>query len=107
VRFPPSWPYLGSGLLLVLLWNGACTGVREIEPPPSHFFDKTEVDLEYGRPEAAARYQRPRGVQHYTSDGTEVDLAKPRLAAPEEERAADTPSTLPASPKAPLPGGDR
>jgi hypothetical protein len=98
---------LGGGLLLMALWCGGCTGVQEPVTPAPHAFDKTEVDLELGRPEAAARYQRLRGVQHYTSDATEVDLARPRPTAPEEGNPTGTPATTNTSPKAPLPGGDR
>jgi hypothetical protein len=99
--------YLRAWIFLVLLCCSACTSIQEPVEPPQHYFDKTEVDLEYGRPEAAARYQRPRGVQQYTSDGTEVDLAQPRAASPEEGSPAATPPASNTSPKAPLPGGDR
>jgi hypothetical protein len=97
---------LGTSLLLLLLGTGGCTGVPE--PGPLHYFDKTEVDLEHGRPEPSARYHRPQGVQQYTSDGTEVDLASPRAA--QDEPPGDalplfTPPTT--SPPAPLPGGGR
>src|SRR5262249_13871785 len=39
--------------------------------------DKTNVDLERGRPEAASRYHRPRAAQLYQYDKTQVDLAVP------------------------------
>jgi hypothetical protein len=99
--------YLRGWFFLAFLAYGGCTGVQEPVTPPAHAFDKTEVDLELGRPEAAARYQRPRGAQHYTSDATEVDLAQPRPAAPAEDTRSGVPATTPVSPKAPLPGGDR
>ena len=78
--------------------------------------DKTIVDLERGRPEAASRYHRPRAEHRYQYDKTEVDLAVP-LTQPsaEEQRASQRPATptppapAPANPpqQAPLPGGDR
>lgn len=40
-----------------------------------HGFDKTEVDLEYGRPLPASFYHQPRVKQLYTFDGTETDLS--------------------------------
>jgi hypothetical protein len=107
VSLPRRWQYLGSGLLLALLWSGACTGVQEPVEAPQHYFDKTEVDLEHGRPEPAARYHRPRGAQLYTYDKTNVDLAQPRATTPEEGGPAAAPPPSNASPQAPLPGGDR
>jgi hypothetical protein len=95
-------------LLVVVLGVGACAGVQEQVQQERHFYDKTEVDLEYGRPEASERYHRPRGVQSYISDETEVDLVHSR--APQSEKQDDVtplpmqPSTPPA---APLPGGGR
>jgi hypothetical protein len=47
-----------------------------------HYFDKTEVDLEYDRYEPALRYHRPRGAHAYTYDNTEADLAMPLPALP-------------------------
>ena len=78
--------------------------------------DKTVVDLERGRPEAASRYHRPRAAHLYQYDKTEVDLAVPLSPQPaEEQRASQRPATptppvpAPANPpqQAPLPGGDR
>ena len=103
--------YMGSWLLVVLFWCGACTGARggaetqavvQDDRLPEqqhdhratyqnrrsresyHYFDKTEVDLEYGRLEPPSRYQRPRGVRGYVYDTTEVDLA----IAPQEGAAS-------------------
>ena len=98
---------LRGGLLLLTLWCGGCTGMQEPVAPPPHAFDKTEVDLELGRPEAAARYQRPRGAQLYTSDGTEIDLTQPRTTPAAEDSRSGTPTPSTTPPKAPLPGGDR
>lgn len=50
-----------------------------------HTFDKTEVDLEYGRLEPAARYQHPHGAHRYLFDTTEVDLALPLPSLPARE----------------------
>jgi len=47
--------------------------------------DKTEVDLERGRPEAASRYHRPRAAHLYQYDKTAVDLAVPLVQQPSEE----------------------
>jgi hypothetical protein len=47
-----------------------------------HYFDKTEVDLEYDRDEPASRYRRPHGARSYSHDNTEVDLALPLPALP-------------------------
>jgi len=78
--------------------------------------DKTIVDLERGRPEAASRYHRPRAAHLYQYDKTEVDLAVPLPQQPAEEQRASQrpttptpPATAPANPsqQAPLPGGDR
>ena len=78
--------------------------------------DKTDVDLERGRPEAPSRYHRPRAAHLYQYDKTEVDLAVPLPPQPaEEQRGAQRPATLPAPvpapttppPQAPLPGGGR
>jgi hypothetical protein len=78
--------------------------------------DKTTVDLERGQPEAASRYYRPRAVQQYQYDKTEVDLATPLTQQPgEAPRATQRPATLPPPlpapatppPQAPLPGGGR
>lgn len=78
--------------------------------------DKTIVDLERGRPEAASRYHRPRAAHLYQYDKTQVDLAVPLPQQPaEEQRASQRPATptppvpAPANPpqQAPLPGGDR
>ena len=78
--------------------------------------DKTAVDLERGRPEAASRYHRPRAVPLYHSDKTEVDLAVPLAQqSPEAQRAPQRPGTLPPaapvptniSPPGPLPDGGR
>lgn len=92
--------YLGACLLLVTFWCGACTGKQVSTKTPTvaqdssvqdkpqaqdaaivpyiwqHGFDKTEVDLEYGRPEPASRYRLPRVRQLYTFDGTETDLSQ-------------------------------
>jgi hypothetical protein len=95
-------------LLAVLLAAGACTGVQEPLPQRPHYFDKTEVDLEYGRPEASARYHQPRGVQQYISDTTEVDLARPRPSRSESpDHAVPLPTPPSTLPPAPLPGGGR
>src|SRR5215510_10166122 len=78
--------------------------------------DKTIVDLERGRPEAASRYHRPRAAHLYQYDKTEVDLATPLAQQPSEaQRAPQRPGTLipavPAPPtpppQAPLPDGGR
>jgi hypothetical protein len=78
--------------------------------------DKTVVDLEHGRPEAASRYHRPRAAHLYHSDKTEVDLAAPLAPqSPEEQRAPQRPGTLPPPapvptnipPRGPLPDGGR
>jgi hypothetical protein len=92
--------YLGACLLLVTFCCGACTGkqvstetqttaqdssVQDKQQEQDativpyvwqHGFDKTEVDLEYGRPQPASRYHLPRVRQRYTFDGTETDLSK-------------------------------
>jgi hypothetical protein len=91
-----------------MLGIGGCTSVQEPVPPNLHYFDKTEVDLEYGRPEPGARYQQPRGAQHYTSDTTEVDLASPRASQDEQPDALVPLFTPPnTSSPTPLPGGGR
>jgi hypothetical protein len=76
--------------------------------------DKTIVDLERGRPEAASRYHRPRAAHLYQYDKTEVDLAVPLPQQPAEEQGgAQRPATLPApppttpSPRALPPAGGR
>lgn len=78
--------------------------------------DKTTLDLERGQPEAASRYHRPRAVQRYEHDKTEVDLAAPRAQPSSEDKSASQrPATLappvPApttpAPQTPLPGGGR
>lgn len=74
--------------------------------------DKTEVDLERGRPEAASLYHRPRAAHLYHYDKTVVDLAVPLAPQPpEEQRAPQRPGTLtpsaPAPPPTPLPGSGR
>jgi hypothetical protein len=69
--------YLRGGLLLLVLWCGACTGSQSQTLPIQSADDPTEVDLRYGRPEAASRYQQPRHVHRYKFDETEVDLAVP------------------------------
>lgn len=78
--------------------------------------DKTIVDLERGRPEAASRYHRPRSAHLYQYDKTEVDLAVPLPPQPaEEQRGSQRPATLSAPtpapttlpPQAPLPEGGR
>lgn len=78
--------------------------------------DKTAVDLERSRPEAASRYHRPRAAHLYHYDKTEVDLAVPLAQqSPEEQRAPQRPGTLPPpapaptdiSPRGPLPDGGR
>jgi hypothetical protein len=111
----PSPLYMGSWLLIVLFWCGACTGAREgtetqavvqdkrlrerqhyysatfqnrASQESYHYFDKTEVDLEYDRLEPPSHYQRPRGVRGYVYDTTEVDLA----IVPQEGAAPATPS---------------
>jgi hypothetical protein len=93
-------------LLAVMLSTGGCTGVQEPIPPNLHYFDKTEVDLEYGRPEPSARYHQPQGAQLYTSDGTQVDLATPRASQGEQQGDAVPLFTPPnTSPPTLLPGG--
>lgn len=78
--------------------------------------DKTAVDLERGRPEAASRYHRPRAAHLYHSDQTEVDLAvAPVPQPPGAQPAPQRPGTLPPpapvptsiSPRGPLPDGGR
>jgi hypothetical protein len=87
---PPKrqW-YVGGWLLLVLLWCGACTNVREHIEKPQHSSGKTELDLEYGRPEAASRYHRPQWVHPYSYDKTEVDLGTPRASRADKEHPAN------------------
>jgi hypothetical protein len=106
--FLQSFRTLRMLLLVVVLGVGACAGVQEQVEQGRHFYDKTEVDLEYGRPEASERYHRPRGVQSYISDETEVDLVHSR--APQSENQGDV-TPLPLQPNAPsaapLPGGGR
>jgi hypothetical protein len=103
-----SHPVLLLLLLAVMLAAGACTGVPEALPQRPHYFDKTEVDLEYGRPEASARYHRPSGVQQYISDTTEVDLTRPRTSQSEPKDDAVPLPTPPSTPSPiPLPGGGR
>jgi len=53
--------------------------------------DKTDVDLERGRPEAASRYHRPRAAHLYQYDKTVVDLAVP-LAQPSPEEGPEGPA---------------
>ncbi|MGE3538109.1 MAG: hypothetical protein AB7N91_11830 [Candidatus Tectimicrobiota bacterium] len=97
---------------------GVCLGTlclsslcMTLTPPPVwSASDKTVVDLDRGLPEAPARYRRPRGVQHYRSDKTEVDLAVPLAqstdGAPQTPPpAAATPGTL--LPLTAPPGGGR
>jgi hypothetical protein len=111
----PSPLYMGSCLLVVLFWCGACTGARggaetqaavqderlrerqhyysatyqnRLSRESYHYFDKTEVDLEYDRLEPPSRYQRPRGVRGYVYDTTEVDLA----ITPQKETTPAAPS---------------
>ena len=131
MSFPTRQHYLGAWLLLTILGCGACTGSRErtqassnsqdgslqgrplsdgATDPRSHLqhnFDKTETDLEYGRPESALRYQRPRGVQVYTFDETETDLAKPGVVSAQQQPRSHSPSATDVPSRAPLPGGDR
>jgi hypothetical protein len=123
--------YVGGWFLLVVFWCAACTGARDRvdqnrasrdlqpreitdyygatyrSPLPAHYFDKTEVDLERGRPEPASRYHRPRGAHMYSFDKTQVDLGKPLAASAGEERPPASPASRDASPEAPMPGGDR
>ena len=103
---PKRHRYLRSWPLLVILWWGACTGVQERLDTTQHYYDKTEADLEYGRPEAAARYHRPRGAQRYGYDKTESDLTRP-LQQREEQHMSPPPSRSDAPPTAPLPDGGR
>ena len=122
----PTQRYIGSWLLVVLCWCGACTSLREyveteataqdthlqggphgpraayqnrlLPHEADHHFDKTEVDLEFGRLEPALRYRRPRGAQGYVYDATEADLAMPlpTLSAPSASHPDD--GTAPAAP---------
>lgn len=69
--------YLRGGLLLLVLWCGACTGPQSKTLPMPSADYPTEVDLQHGRPEAASRYRQPRQVHRYEFDKTEVDLAVP------------------------------
>ena len=78
--------------------------------------DKTIVDLERGQPQAASRYNQPRGVQQYVYDETEVDLARPRRPAAEALSVSPTvpssqdvvpPSEAGSQVEKPLPGSDR
>ena len=65
--------------------------------------DKSIVDLERARPEAASRYHRQRAAHLYQYDKTELDLAVPLAQqSPEEQRPAARPGTL--IPPAPGPG---
>ncbi|GIX48008.1 MAG: hypothetical protein KatS3mg131_2219 [Candidatus Tectimicrobiota bacterium] len=65
-------------LVALLFLVGGCAVQSAPPSVPPHRFDKTEVDLEYGRPEPAVRYRPPRGAHLYDYDKTEVDLATPR-----------------------------
>lgn len=121
---------LGSILLLIVCWCGACTGPRgNVEAGPSeglavlhdnqtllrqfygrqHYFGETEVDLEYGDREPASRYSRPRGARQYQYDETAVDLASPRPEEAESPQEAEAPAAAvpPVREPAPLPGGGR
>jgi hypothetical protein len=69
--------YLKGGLLLLVLWCGACTGSQSKMLPMQSADYPTEVDLQYDRLEAASRYRQPRQVHRYEFDKTEVDLAVP------------------------------
>src|SRR5262249_19256769 len=106
---PTRSPCLSSWFVCILLVCIAATNVWSDT-------DKTEVDLERGRPEAASRYHRPRAAHLYQYDKTVVDLAGPLVQpSPEEPRAPQRPGTLtpaapaptPPPPQAPLPGGGR
>jgi hypothetical protein len=108
MHVPKRRRYLRGLLLLVFLWGGACTGVQDSINTTPHYFDKTETDLEYGRPELATSFHRPRGVQHYGYDKTEVDLTGPLPPQTQEETLmSPTPSRSSTPPATPLPGGDR
>jgi hypothetical protein len=108
MHMPKRRRYLRGWLLLGLLWGGACTGVQDSIDRTRHYFDKTETDLEYGRPEAASSFHRPRGVQRYGHDETEVDLAGSRPPqAQQETPTGPAPSEPDTPPAAPLPGGSR
>ena len=93
--------------MLVLLGCAACTGTPPIVAQPSYSSDKTEVDLEHGRPQSATRYRRPRDAQLYVYDTTDVDLALPRPAPPPAADPVKPLPSTPASATAPRPGGDR
>ena len=108
MHMPKRRRYLRGWLLLLLLGGGACTGVQDSIDRTQHYFDKTETDLEYGRPEAATSFHRLRGVQRYGYDETEVDLAGPRPPQVQEETLmSPSPSRSGTPPATPLPGGDR
>jgi hypothetical protein len=65
-------------------------------------WDKTNVDLQRGLPEAASRYHRPRAAHLYQWDKTEVDLGVPLPPPPtEEQQSPQRPATLPAPMPAP------
>ena len=65
-------------------------------------WDKTNVDLQRGLPEAASRYHRPRAAHLYQWDKTEVDLGVPLPPPPtEEQQGPQRPATLPAPMPAP------
>jgi hypothetical protein len=108
MHMPKRHRYLRGWLLLVLLWGGACTGVQDSIDRTQHYFDKTETDLEYGRPEEAASFHRPRGVQRYGYDETELDLAGSRPPQAQEETLPyPAPARSDPPPATPLPGGSR
>jgi hypothetical protein len=78
-------------------------------------WDKTNVDLQRGLPEAPSLYHRPRAAHLYQWDKTEVDLGVLIPQKPvEEQRGSQRPATLPAptlappaSPSQALPPGRR
>jgi hypothetical protein len=69
--------YLRGGLLLLVLWCGACTGGHRNALPMQAADYPTEVDLEQSGATAASRYRHPRHVHRYEFDKTEVDLMVP------------------------------
>lgn len=114
--------YIGRWLLVVMFWYTACTGARErtetettvqdyrlrerqhvysatyqdrLPQGAYHYFDKTEVDLEYDRSEPASHYHRPHGARGYVYDATEVDLAMPLPSLPSPSAPTAGEETVP------------
>ena len=85
--------YLG-GLLLLILWCGACTnGARPAGFISSSYvidsFGPPDVDVEPIRSTGGSAYRQPRIARRYQFDHTEVDLATPLPSAATDGRAAE------------------